>query len=94
MKFDTTGRGFAISEFEDLYGAKCSLQKSSAAMYDAIWLGIDNPEPTFLHEGHWKKIELPEGTLLSGRMHLSQKMVRDMLPALQYFAEHGELPDE
>jgi hypothetical protein len=94
MKFDATERGFTIAEFEDLYGEKCSLQKSSAAMYDAIWLGVSQPEPVILHEGQWKKIELPEGTLLNGRMHLSQKMVRDLLPALQHFAEHGELPEE
>ena len=26
------------------------------------------------------------------RMHLSQKMVKQLLPALQYFAKHGRLP--
>ena len=37
-----TQRGFAYDEFEDLYGAKCSIQKSSLATDDAIWFGIDN----------------------------------------------------
>ncbi len=92
MKIDKNQRGFATAKFNDLYGAECSLQKSSAAMYDAIWLGVDNIKPTILHEGTWKDIALPEDTLIAGRMHLSQKMVRDLLPALQYFAEHGELP--
>ena len=27
------------------------------------------------------------------RMHLSQKMVKDLLPLLTYFAEHGVLPE-
>lgn len=35
-------------EFLDKYGAKCSIQKSSAAMYDAIWLGIDNADPKIM----------------------------------------------
>lgn len=29
----------------------------------------------------------------SDRMHLSQQMVRDLLPLLEYFAEHGVLPN-
>lgn len=28
----------------------------------------------------------------TNRMHLSQSIVRDLLPALQHFAETGELP--
>ena len=39
-----TGRGFHRLEFTDRYGEQCSLQKSSLATEDAIWLGIDNPE--------------------------------------------------
>jgi len=36
MKKTTTGRGFQYIEFEDRYGHKCSLQKSSLATEDAI----------------------------------------------------------
>ena len=36
---DTTARGFAIREFEDRNGIACSIQKSSVATEDLIWLG-------------------------------------------------------
>jgi hypothetical protein len=35
-----TERGFAIAEFTDFYGEPCSIQKSSFATKDLIWLGI------------------------------------------------------
>jgi len=89
-----TLRGFAIANFYDPYGNKCSLQKSNAAMYDAVRFGISNPEINVLMNGQWKSVELPEGAVIRSRMHLSQKMVRELIPALEYFAEHGELPDQ
>jgi hypothetical protein len=51
MDFTTTQRGFAVSDFRDRYGAKCSLQKSSLASEDAIWLGIDEVagQPARMH---------------------------------------------
>ena len=42
MEIKKTIRGFSIIEFEDDNGEHCSLQKSSSAMGDKIWLGIDN----------------------------------------------------
>lgn len=44
MKIKKTIRGFDLIEFKDNYGVKCSLQKSSAATDDYIWLGVDEPE--------------------------------------------------
>ena len=41
MKFKKTIRGFAYYEFKDSNGEKCSLQMSSSACEDKIWLGID-----------------------------------------------------
>ncbi len=38
---EKTERGFAIVPFIDTYGESCSLQKSSSAMEDKIWLGVD-----------------------------------------------------
>lgn len=35
-----TSRGFDLIEFTDRNGVVCSLQKSSAAMEDCIWLGV------------------------------------------------------
>ena len=41
MNLETTNRGFVIGRFTDIYGEKCSIQKSSLATDDAIWLGVD-----------------------------------------------------
>lgn len=48
-----TGRGFPIINFKDHYGAPCSLQASSLAIYDqpgtsAVWLGCDDAQPKVL----------------------------------------------
>lgn len=42
MKTFTTDRGFTLITFRDKRGANCSIQKSSAADYDCIWLGAEN----------------------------------------------------
>lgn len=44
IKKHFTARGFVKGEFEDLYGAKCSIQESSLAEKPAIWLGVHTPE--------------------------------------------------
>ena len=48
MKKSKTKRGFALFEGTDLYGSKYSLQKSSLATQDAIWLGIDDADPKIM----------------------------------------------
>lgn len=78
-----TDRGFARIEFDDLYGDRCSIQKSSLATRDAIWLGQN--EPSLDHH---------TGKVAGCRMHLTQGDVRWLLPILQHFADTGELPDE
>ncbi|GAF97073.1 unnamed protein product, partial [marine sediment metagenome] len=90
--FKKTERGFAYSEFEDLYGAKCSLQKSSLATDDAVWLGIDDPDPK--RGPPWKPYKLPSDVLVTTRMHLSREQVEAILPALQRFVATGELPEQ
>lgn len=69
LKFRTTQRGFALIEFTDRSAQACSLLKSSLAMEEAIWFGVNGAE--------W--------------MHLTQDKVRELLPALQRFAQTGEL---
>lgn len=46
MNLEKNQRGFENGKFTDLYGEKCSIQKSSLATDDAIWLGIDKPKLT------------------------------------------------
>jgi len=41
MKPIFTNRGFVRYEFDDRYGEPCSLQESSLAFEDAIWLGTN-----------------------------------------------------
>ena len=91
MELSKTDRGFSIYEFTDRYGAKCSLQKSSLATEDAIWFGVDDANPQIMSDNGWVKFYIPENVLLSTRMHLTQDMVIQLLPALQKFARTGEL---
>ncbi len=75
-----TGRGFLKGNFKDRYGEDCSIQESSLASEDCIWLGCDLlTEPSTLK---------PVGA----RMHLTRAMVEDLLPLLKHFAETGRLP--
>jgi len=37
-----TARGFSLLTFEDRYGAECSIQKSSLASEEAIWIGVED----------------------------------------------------
>lgn len=41
MKLTKTDRGFPFATFTDLYDRPCSVQESSLATADAIWLGVD-----------------------------------------------------
>ena len=36
---EKTNRGFEIIRFEDIYNVECSIQQSSLASYDALWVG-------------------------------------------------------
>ena len=102
-KITRTQRGFAIMEFTDRYNTKCSIQKSSLATEDAIWLGIDKANPQIMaHDAHklgiptpsnngWVEYKIPEEVLINTRMHLTQEMVIELLPILQRFADTGEL---
>lgn len=98
FKKGVTHRGFGLIEFNDLYGVECSVQKSSLATDNAIWIGVDDANPQImaskLREGGtgWVKYPIPEDVSLNTRMHLSQEQVRALLPILTTFAETGELP--
>lgn len=37
-------RGFAIGEFKDTYGTRCTIQESSLASRPALWLGVQPAE--------------------------------------------------
>lgn len=92
LEIRTTPRGVTRIEFTDRYGVRCSLQVSSLASEAAIWFGVNNPDPKVCVPGQgWVPVPLPEGTVCKDRMHLTQDMVKELLPLLQQFAETGEL---
>lgn len=92
MKIKQNGRGFDFSEFTDRYGNECSLQKSSIATENCIWLGVDVINPQRLISGKgWTPVKFPEDTQFNSRMHLTQAQVKALLPFLQKFVKTGEL---
>lgn len=98
-----TNRGFARREFVDFYDKKCSVTKSSLATADAIWIGIDDPEPKVMareaasvgvktsETTGWVPYPVPKEVLLHTHMHLTRAQVKKLLPMLQKFVETGEL---
>ena len=85
-------RGFLRGEFRDRNDELCSIQKSSVATEDCLWLGADKQRLMHLvsDEG-WKELPIPDGAMIyPGRMHLTRKMVKKLIPLLQKFVETGE----
>lgn len=105
MKIVTTDRGFPYAEFIDKYGHKCSIQKSSLADDECIWLGVNEAEPKVLarravevgldteETTGWVPYPIPGHILLVTRMHLTRENVRQLLPLLQRFVETGEIQE-
>ena len=99
-----TNRGYNLLSFRDRYDEECTLQESSLATEDAIWLGISEPSakvPASLAESlgvdaggqrtGWVDYPLPPEALLNARMHLTREHVRALLPHLIRFARSGFL---
>jgi len=80
--------GFKGLEFQDYYGQICSLQKSSLAGPEAIWLGLSNTGPNMGRDESGKSTPYKD---VNARMHLSQAQVKKLLPHIIKFAETGEL---
>jgi hypothetical protein len=76
-----TERGFMAGDFEDLNGDKCSIQESSLATDDALWLGCN------------KGTHTKEGECFA-RMHLNRETAAALIPLLQTFVETGYLARE
>ena len=62
MKLKQTDRGFDYVDFKDRYDHKCSLQKSSLATEDCIWLGIEDAEVRVLASQHRELADKIRGT--------------------------------
>lgn len=90
-----THRGFRFYEFNDRNNLRCSLQKSSVATEDCIWLGLNSANPKNLIYGKgWVDAsqKIPEGIEFTTRMHLTQKQAGVLAKQLDYFSETGDLP--
>lgn len=75
-----TARGFAIyTEFKDTYGNTVTVQKSSAACYDRVWVFAKNKDgvDAFEHMGELHGVS----------PHLSKQQARWLAKALLKFAE-------
>ncbi len=91
MKNECTSRGFAVSTFFDANGQECSIQKSSAAEVDLLWLGCDHADPKFFGPHGWEPVRMPEMYVANTRMHLSRRNVWQLLPKLIKFALCGDI---
>jgi len=72
MKDSKTQKGFEITEFEDTYGVECSLQMSSSAEEDKIWLGVNHVNVYRMHLNREQVAELLpylERFVETGRIH-------------------------
>ncbi len=74
-----TPRGFLRADFVDRNGDKCSIQESSLATEEAIWLGLNKGTH---HMGK-----------CLARMHLTRKHVEALIPLLQRFVHTGRLEE-
>ena len=103
MEKNKTNRGFNIYEFKDTYGAECSLQKSSSAMEDKIWLGVNDANPLIMasqakefgvtptENNGWVKYPIPKEVLLTTRMHLNRSQAWWLTKRLFRFAITGKV---
>lgn len=106
LKFERTARGFGYIEFNDGYDVKCSIQESSLATADAIWIGVNDANPIVLASQSkevgvdtdetrgWVTFPVPPQVHMTTRMHLSREQVAALLPILEHFVETGDLPDD
>jgi hypothetical protein len=95
MKLQRTERGFAIKQFQDSNNIECTIQKSSSAMEDKIWLGAKEIGLKKLSGGGWQEIDTTStdtySYIANNRMHLNCKQAKRLIKELQYFVDNGDL---
>lgn len=97
MEIKQTERGFDLVEFQDSNGRECNMKISSACAEEMLlWVGIADDTVQTLEPGKgWREVDLTAeigpDTIVINRMHLTQSMVKAMLPHLEKFAKTGEL---
>jgi len=103
MKKTKTHRGFELIKFNDLYDSSCSIQESSLATDQAIWIGIDDADPKIMASQAdeygvetnkttgWVEYPISKDVSFNTRMHLNREQVKEILPHLIKFVETGEI---
>lgn len=91
-----TQRGFAYHNFKDRNGTECSIQKSSDAMQDCIWLGArDIGLKKFTPYVGWEDVDTSRvgevSYIANNRMHLTQKQASKLITILQRFVDTGDI---
>ncbi len=105
ITWDKTNRFFRIGTFKDRYGTACSIQESSLATEDCVWLGVDDADPKIMavdaiklgmdtkgQTTGWVPYPLPEEVGCSTRMHLTKPMAEELILVLSHFVKTGYLP--
>ncbi len=102
IEHTNTDRGFPLITFKDAYNKSCSLQISSVADYDAVWLGIDDPDPMVLasragrvginttQTTGWIPYPINTEVSITTRMHLNGEQVEMLIGQLQNWLENRE----
>lgn len=80
MKVTKISRGFQLIEFKDLCGEACSIQQSSLADKDALWIGAE-------HE----TIHAVTGEKCGARMHVDRRLAKQLITILQKWIKTGNL---
>lgn len=76
-----TSRGFNYFEFKDINNESCSIQKSSVATSDCLWLGCENNT----------KPHHVTGECSSPRMHIDRKLAKKLVKHLNKFILTGDI---
>ena len=107
ITFNNTKRGFGKGNFQDAYGAECSIQDSSIMEKEPyLWLGLVDANPQIMRsdarklglpnsEGNgWMEYKFPNEVFLSTRMHLSKTQVKGLIKVLKKWVKEGILPED
>lgn len=97
-KIDRTQRGFAIANFVDHNGVEFSIQKSSLATEDCVWLGANKiglKEFVSGRQPAWEDINLDDTDthhcIANTRMYINREQAAMLAQFLQRFADTGEI---
>ena len=83
IEINEAGCDLLRGEFTDYDGESCSIQESSLADQDGLWLGCN----------HNTKPHHVTGDELAPRMHLTKPMAQALIPLLMRFARFGTLAE-